>query len=347
MEKLQLNQIGQSVKIPNELLSYEPTHTSRYLILASMLTLLGSPKKMKILDVGGKKGLLGMFPGFAPTIIDIEDSDEPNFVKGSALAMPFKDGQFEYSISCDVLEHIEAPDREKFLSEMLRVSSKGVILCAPFNSQSNEQLESEMNDYYYHLSGQGHRWLKEHIDNGLPSEAAVERQLQKLKLGFVKFRHFSPLNWRTIVKYHLLHTAFGDNEVLEKSVHDIYRKYYKNMCGMDFSEAGYRTFFWISKTGTPQVVLPKESEVAKAVSNFQHEVENIKIDVLEREMKSLREHMQHKNAQAAVTEELRQKLAKADSELKAIKTSRAWRAVSRARTVHSRVRNIIPGKKHA
>ena len=342
MEKLQLNQIGQLVKLPRSLIHEEPTHTSRYLIMANILSMLGNPKDMKILDVGGKKGLLRKFPGFTPTIIDIEDSDEPDFVKGSALSMPFKDGQFDYSISCDVLEHIPHADREKFVNEKLRVSNKGIIICAPFNSGTNELLETEMNNYYHQLTGLQHRWLREHIDNGLPSEQEVESLLRKQKINFVKFRHFSAICWREIVKQHLLHSAFSDNKLLEESVYKTYENYYKNMCNVDFSEDGYRTFFWISKVSKPEVELPKNAAVNEAKEKFLVENKDVLLNLLENEMKNLRV-MQHKSLEADI---IKQENVALVAELREIKSSKSWHAIQKINTARSKINSATSfGKK--
>jgi predicted SAM-dependent methyltransferase len=308
--------------------------------------MLGNPKDLKILDIGGKNGLLRMFPGFSPTIIDIEDSDEPNFVKGSALSMPFKDGQFDYSISCDVLEHIVHADREKFVNEMLRVSSKGIIICAPFNSKTNEFLETEMNDYYYQLTGSQHRWLREHIDNGLPSEQEVESQLQKQKINFVKFRHFSAVCWREIVEQHLLHSSFSDNKSLEESVYRTYENYYKNMCNIDFSEDGYRTFFWISKVSKPEVELLKNVTVNEAKEKFLVENNDTLLNLLENEMKNLRVIQNKAQEVVGSLRILKQENMTLAAELREIKLSKSWRSIQKIRLARSKMNSITSlGKK--
>ena len=333
MAKLQLNQPGHLVKLPNKLLHYEPTHTSRYLILASLLSQLGTPKDLKILDVGGKKGLLRLFPGFSPTIIDMEESDEPKFVQGNALDMPFKDEEFDFTVSCDVLEHIPQADRKQFINEMLRVSRNGFILCAPFSSPSNVELESELNDYYHHLTNSQHRWLREHIDNGLPSEKALEAHLKDLKIPYVKFRHFSPRNWRLIVQNHLLDTAFGDNENLEESVNKLYEEYYTQMCPFDFAEDGYRTFYWASKTIKPEVVLPSNSAIINATERFHADNTKNITTLLEAEMKSLRFARQERDKIITENVQLKAERDILKEQLSKIKANPVWKAYQLARSV--------------
>lgn len=336
MEKLQLSHIGQLVKLPKKLLEFEPTHASRYWILANVLTALGAHQKAKILDVGGKKGLLSSFPGFSPTIIDMEDSDEPKFIKGDALNMPFKDGEFEYAVSCDVLEHIPKKDRAQFLLEMLRVSSKGAVLCAPFDNPGNSELEQKMNDYYAHLTGKQHRWLREHIDNGLPNESEVEKTLQKHGYEFVKFRHFSGAVWQSIVGQHLLHAAFGDSEQLGSVIRQVYKDYYRKLCSVDFSDDGYRTFFWISKKGRPQIVLPGAAETQKAREAFFAANELLLLGLVESGLQDRRAHaqlIQKAKVQRKLLTQTQKDLEQTREELLTIKNSPAWKALHRVRLI--------------
>jgi hypothetical protein len=347
MEKLSLSQAGQFVKLPEELFDLEPTHASRYWILANILRSLGASKKTKILDVGGKKGLLRSFAGFAPTIIDIEESDEPNFVQGDALHMPFKDNEYSYSVSCDVLEHIPAPDRKRFLLEMLRVSREGVILCAPFDHDRNAELEQKMNDYYAHLSGEQHRWLREHIDNGLPQESEVEQVLKSAGYGYVKFRHFSPQTWESIVSQHLLHAAFGDSERLGEMVRTMYRDYYAQLCNLDFTEDGYRTFFWISKKGTPVVELPAPDLQEQARDAFNAKNQELFLQLAEDTLLDQRKRIMKGNDQEARLKELKRahkqvstELATAQAELDRIKSSPAWKALRGVKRVVDKARSV-------
>ena len=54
------------------------------------------------------------------------------YVKGDALAMPFDDGSFDWSFSHAVIEHAgSAENQELFVSELIRVSRKGVFLTSP------------------------------------------------------------------------------------------------------------------------------------------------------------------------------------------------------------------------
>lgn len=90
-------------------------------------------KKDKVLDVGG-----GHNPHPRANVVvdkftdtnyhrsgDLKVLKKQQFVAADGESLPFKDGEFDYVISCHVLEHVEDP--VKFLSEIFRVGKKGYI----------------------------------------------------------------------------------------------------------------------------------------------------------------------------------------------------------------------------
>lgn len=344
MAKLQLNQHGTWAKPPNSILAFEPTHASRYYILATMLAQLGSPKDLKVLDVGGKKGLLAKFSGFKPTVIDIEESDEPRFVQGSALAMPFRDEEFDYAVSCDVLEHIPEEDRQRFLTEMLRVSKQGIIVCAPFDDSSNRKLEVEMNDYYKKISGTPHRWLKEHIDNGLPKMQQIEKIVDQLGYRHTHFRHFSAPIWRQIVQLHLLAATVGDNKLFQTTLLELYKDYYNLMCRQDFSPVGYRTFLWVSKKDAPNVVLPTNNEHNAADERFSAVIRDKIAGVIKAEIQAVRDAQRSNQKSIDTAQDLRKQLRNANRELTAIKKSKSWKLALKLSRTKNRLTSIGSSK---
>lgn len=65
---------------------------------------LGKQKTYSILDVGGYRGRTAEFlPDDNVTVLDLYEVDEENYVKGSALKMPFKDKSFDFVVNFDVL----------------------------------------------------------------------------------------------------------------------------------------------------------------------------------------------------------------------------------------------------
>lgn len=142
----------------------------------------------KLLDVGGYKGRTADFlPDDRVTVMDLFDVKEPGYVRGSALDMPFKNDTFDYVVSFDVLEHIPSSKRLTFIKECARVAKRGVIICAPHKTVANELAEKALNDMYKRLHGEEHRWLKEHIEYGIPDFSEVEKRFQRQGLQTVVF----------------------------------------------------------------------------------------------------------------------------------------------------------------
>lgn len=252
MGRFTLNLNGPFIELPEKLAAEEPTHVSRYWLTSSFIRQLAGQidvKNPRVLDVGGLNGLLPDF-GFGDRIeMDVQAIQKPNYVQASALNMPFKDGEFDFVVACDVFEHIAVKDRQQFLKELYRVAKHFVVLCAPFNNPGVSEAELWANDFYVSLSGQEHPWLIEHIENGLPVESEVENFLKKEQIDFVTTRHLSLENWRLILQLDLLRAVYGNNNILQSHAHLVYNQYLKSECSRDFTDNGYRTFYVMSKDG--------------------------------------------------------------------------------------------------
>lgn len=89
----------------------------------------------------------------------------PVLAKGQAL--PFQSGAFEVTVCMDTLEHIECPDRNRFLQELIRVTKRRVYIGCPMGLQS-EREDHALQQYYRAQKGELFPFLDEHIANGLP-----------------------------------------------------------------------------------------------------------------------------------------------------------------------------------
>lgn len=120
-----------------------------------------------ILDVGGE-GFFRQFVKARVTSVNVKAAD----VRYSGVLLPFKDNSFDIVVSCDTLEHISKQGRERFLSEFVRVSRKGVVLCAPLGTL--EHIEAEKTVVKSNgLDPQLKAYLEEHIAYGLPTPEEV------------------------------------------------------------------------------------------------------------------------------------------------------------------------------
>ncbi len=87
-----------------------------------------------ILEIGVGGGLvkhfLTLFPNIKHTSLDIAADLNPDYV-GSVIDMPFEDNAFEFTLCCQVLEHIPFQDFLPSLQEIRRVTQTKVVLSLP------------------------------------------------------------------------------------------------------------------------------------------------------------------------------------------------------------------------
>jgi ubiquinone/menaquinone biosynthesis C-methylase UbiE len=170
---------------------------SRQFQVAQMVNALRVPgQTFKILDVGGYKGKTAeFFPNDKVTVLDVYDVDEPNYVKGNGLALPFDAGSFDIVVNFDVLEHIASSDRPAFIDQCARVASRAFFICAPHKTPENEYAEHELNNLYVSLHGKNHEWLREHIDYTLPDMPSLVKHLAKQKVFISEYTSNDTLTW--------------------------------------------------------------------------------------------------------------------------------------------------------
>lgn len=128
-----------------------------------------------ILDIGGGHGILSQFlPANRYFLI------EPSVNGISGLKLPFPDNSFDAVVTCHVLEHINADDRLLFISELVRVAKRKVLVFNPFK---NEELD-EQERLQLVLEITKAEWAKEHIDCGLPAIEEISDYIASLGLDF-------------------------------------------------------------------------------------------------------------------------------------------------------------------
>lgn len=140
----------------------------------------------KILEVGGRDSWLPkLLPADIVFCLDNEVLEGENFILGNALEMPFKDGEFDFVVSADVLEHIGNEDREKYILEHVRCAQIASLIIAPEYSEQASFEEKDIIEKYKQLSGgQTYRWLDEHNNYGLPVLEHVKNMLDEKNLKY-------------------------------------------------------------------------------------------------------------------------------------------------------------------
>jgi hypothetical protein len=128
--------------------------------------ILGTPER--VLDVGGVRGLLALFlPGSSVITVNVE---RPADVLYDGARLPFADLSFDSVTSLDVLEHVLPGARPAHVAELARVAATTVVLSCPLGTDEHVTAEQDLVHWYREVTGRSHRFLDEHLANGLPSE---------------------------------------------------------------------------------------------------------------------------------------------------------------------------------
>lgn len=119
---------------------------------------------------------------------DIKVLKNQTFLQADGENLPFKDKEFDYVICCQVLEHVENP--EKFLAEQFRVAKKGFMETPSllgeylFPRESHKWIIHELNDVLYLVDKQKINFIYgydmgELIQDYLPTHSIGFKLLEK------------------------------------------------------------------------------------------------------------------------------------------------------------------------
>jgi len=152
---------------------------------ANRLLGLGLPHDVRILDFGGFDGAISMFLPLEWTILVVD----PATTGWVPSTLPFRNEEFDASVSVDAIEHVRPDDREGFLAEILRVTKKHIVLNWPDPSSCDAQKLV--------LSLTNHQFVAEHVHYGLPEVEWVTEAIKK-RVPHARIhvhRHTSQLVW--------------------------------------------------------------------------------------------------------------------------------------------------------
>jgi hypothetical protein len=127
---------------------------------------------VSVLEVGC--GGSGIAPYLKRPIVGLDQVFPPQvneFIKatvGSVLDMAFPDNAFDIVICVDVLEHLPKQARERAIAEMIRVAKEKIIVSCPIHPMA-EAGERQLLALFGRLGAECPAWLREHLDNGLPT----------------------------------------------------------------------------------------------------------------------------------------------------------------------------------
>lgn len=145
-----------------------------------VVRLAGSERQALVLDVGGGIAALKDLPGSEQRLrivtLDIDMAmlararrKVPNavLVCGDGTRLPFKDDTFDVVVMVHALEHIPGPIRPALVSEIKRVSRRGVVIHGPAGEDAIE-LTRRFIDALEARGGVAPRYALEHLEYPMP-----------------------------------------------------------------------------------------------------------------------------------------------------------------------------------
>ena len=246
--------------IENTALSFD--QYQRYSLAAEIINLLHQSRPCRIIETGANyHSIIAHFlPDAELVLLDQTVPDgiklPPNFVLGDATNLEFPDSSFDFSISLDVLEHVNPELRGRFLEEHFRVSRNGVIVACPIGCDETRAAELEANDAWKTHFGKGHIWLDEHARYGLPTIHGILESVAKITPHVFSFNHGSLNYWLPLMKLHFHKEAHKE---LAVGVSEFDRFYNRFVSSSDFGTPSYRQFV---------VMLRSQEDVQKLEKHF-------------------------------------------------------------------------------
>lgn len=218
----------------------------RYRDVQEIANIARDSKPLRLLDIGGHPGIIRNFlPDDDSVVVDIlPGKDIANYIQTDGSNLPFKDNEFDFVCSLDALEHVPPANRDKFLSEMLRVSKDFIVLICPFFDEDIKLAEEITYEFYRKTFNSPLIVLGEHLQHGLPRLEEVRQFFKDNKLDPVAIPSGYLFNWlpMQIAKIYVQSLPNAEN------LHSMIDKFYnKNYYELDHRMPSYRTVLAASK----------------------------------------------------------------------------------------------------
>ncbi|MDY6868809.1 MAG: methyltransferase domain-containing protein, partial [Chloroflexota bacterium] len=217
-----------------------------------------SGHKFTILDVGGFPTSQKFLSPYQVVIANTE-AETGITPQCDGTQLPFQDNSFDIVITADTLEHIAETERKAFIDELLRVSNLFTIITAPFSNGYNEFSETVLNDFLIKFLDLHHRFLIEHLQNGLPDLERCLQWISKTSKNYINvpsgyIHHWLPL---MILRHYFNRSPNGPGISA-----DLERFYNYHCYWSDHRLPSYRQFIVVAKKEHTQVLAKIENTFA-------------------------------------------------------------------------------------
>jgi hypothetical protein len=282
--------------------------------------------RLRVLDVGGYPGIMHHFLApeyFELSVLDVvpDDGSIPGYTQGSGMELPFGQDSFDVVFSLDTLEHIPAPQRDRFLSELMRVARLGIVIINPIQSLQADLAEETLDEYIRWILDAQQEQLAEHRAFGLPDFAATTEAFHSGGWRTHEFRLANVYNWllMMIAKHYLISMRDERATAFE---HALDRYYNLSFYETDRNEPTYRGAIVAVQPGLDAVLqrvsdlfpatVPDDSQNAARLGLTQVLMELLNLKAANHEDKQLREQMERRDRHIA---QLEQRAATQDIQL--------------------------------
>jgi GT2 family glycosyltransferase len=159
---------------------------------------------VRVLDVGGNSSPLKHL--LTRDTVILTDLEPPGTLRGLPLLhdgyvqadggrLPFADDTFDLVASHDTLEHVPQAARSGFLSELLRVSRRFVVLNGPVYHPQTVRAERLLARFVGERSTDEGRFIREHLQLGLPAKDNIEGVFKEQGASFVGISNGRLAEW--------------------------------------------------------------------------------------------------------------------------------------------------------
>lgn len=315
----------------------------RYETIRRIVYSLSDKKEVKILEVGANAhcNLRVFLPEAEIVFSDIDAQDVAegiNFVQADATNLPFSDEEFDFVVSTDVIEHVPKRIREAFICECVRVSKSAFILCCPIDNGLTPTVENDANKTFRNLLGIDYLWLKEHLEQGLPTVESINRIASVHNIPFTRLEHGQLQLWESMTKLHFIKEAEPE---LRKACRMMDEQYNRSLYLNDVGGSCYRSF-WVFGQSSESLQASslftnienqdgRELVVAKEFCSSIESIVRSKLS-LGKDLEETRlEHARHNESVNLEIVDLKKRIEEVEGQYNLIINSKSWKITSPVR----------------